>query len=307
MQNSLAIEFKDLSKIYKVGFWGKKQTALEELTLSVQKNSIFGFLGANGAGKTTSIKILLGLQRQDKGECKIFGNSNLTSEVKANLGFLPERPYFHDGLTAYAFLNFHRSLYGKHLKKNIPTNDELLKLVGLSNTSGKTIRNFSKGMMQRIGIAQTLINDPELIILDEPMSGLDPVGRKEVRDIILSLKKKGKTIFFSTHILSDVENICDHFAFLEKGKLKYHGGVKDALSKMSAELEVIFSIETLPSDPLLKTAVKLGSQWMLTNVDPELINEIILKIIQNNGKIISLNNNKSLENFLFSEKEKNKI
>jgi ABC-2 type transport system ATP-binding protein len=178
-----AIRFRDLRKVYKEGFWGRSRVGLAGITFSVLKGGIFGFLGANGAGKTTAIKIALGLQRGDSGSVEILGEKAGSVATKARLGYLPERPYFHQNLTANEFLSFHRQLHGKAASgRSRLANHDLLKMVGLSDAGSVLLRNFSKGMLQRVGLAQALVNDPELVILDEPMSGLDPVGRREVRN-----------------------------------------------------------------------------------------------------------------------------
>jgi ABC-2 type transport system ATP-binding protein len=231
-----AIEILNLTKTY------PKQrgvSAVKSLSLRVPNGSIYGFLGANGAGKTTCIKILLGLQFATSGTVKIFGQDPALHEVKQRIGFLPERPYFHDSMGAEEFLNFHRSLFppadAGHPRL---TNRQLLELVGLRGAEGKSLKQFSKGMLQRAGIAQTLVNNPDLIILDEPMSGLDPVGRREVRDIILRLRGEGKTIFMSSHILSDIEQLCDRVAFLEKGVLRREGAIQELLVSTQAGYEI---------------------------------------------------------------------
>ena len=192
-----AIQFKNLTKIYRSGFWGKKHQALSSLSLDVPTGSIFGFLGANGAGKTTTIKILMSLQYATEGTVSVWGGEVENRITQDRIGFMPERPTFHLDLTGNEFLNFHRSLYGKrNPDRNYKTNIDLLKMVGISEVGGTLLREFSKGMLQRIGLAQTLVNSPDLIVLDEPMSGLDPVGRRDIRNLIFDLSQEGKTIFF---------------------------------------------------------------------------------------------------------------
>ena len=220
-----------LQKTFKVGFWGRKVTALEGLDLEVRQGEVFGFLGPNGAGKTTTIKMLMGLIYPTSGQAWLFGRPIGDQESKARLGFLPESPYFYDYLTGHEFLQFYGHLFGIRgaaLEKRI---DELLELVGMSHARNLQLRKFSKGMLQRVGIAQALINDPELVVLDEPMSGLDPIGRKEIRDLILRLKESGKTIFFSSHILHDAELLCDRVAIILKGKLVACGTVSELIDE----------------------------------------------------------------------------
>lgn len=239
-----AIRFLGLEKEYLEGFWRRPKLVVKNLSFEVPAGQIFGFLGANGAGKTTSIKVALGLQAATRGAVEIFGESVARSSSRARVGFLPERPYFHLNLNAQEFLDFHRRLYGAaEPGKTRPSNRELLELVGLPDVGKKLLRNFSKGMLQRIGLAQALINDPDLVILDEPMSGLDPVGRREVRNLMVELNRRGKTIFFSSHILADIESICQRIAFLEKGELRYCGGIEELFARDTLEYEIIFRLE----------------------------------------------------------------
>ncbi|MDH5725123.1 MAG: ABC transporter ATP-binding protein, partial [Nitrospira sp.] len=229
-----------LSKIFKVGFWGRRVTAVDELSLDVQRGEIYGFLGPNGAGKTTTIKMLMGLIYPSQGTAHLFGQPVGDRAAKAKVGFLPESPYFYDYLTSREFLRFYGHLFGllgSMLEKRI---DELLELVGMVHARDLQLRKFSKGMLQRVGIAQALINDPELVILDEPMSGLDPIGRKEVRDLIVRLKESGKTVMFSSHILHDAELLCDRVAMIMKGKLVACGLVSELIDHgTTQEVEMV--------------------------------------------------------------------
>ena len=197
MGTEKAIEIREIEKRYREDFWRAPKTALRGISFDVPAGQIFGFLGANGAGKTTTIKIALGLQSATKGEIRIFGTDSRSADARMRIGFLPERPYFHLNLTGNEFLDFHRRLYrGGSRGRTLASNEELLREVGLADVGKRLLRNYSKGMLQRIGLAQALINDPDLVILDEPMSGLDPLGRRDVRNLMLELHKKGKTIFF---------------------------------------------------------------------------------------------------------------
>ena len=231
VSSPVILKTEALRKTFKVGFWGRKVTALEGLDLEVRQGEVFGFLGPNGAGKTTTIKMLMGLIYPTSGQAWLFGRPIGDQESKARLGFLPESPYFYDYLTGVEFLQFYGHLFGLRgaaLEKRI---DELLELVGMAHARHLQLRKFSKGMLQRVGIAQALINDPELVVLDEPMSGLDPVGRKEIRDLILRLKESGKTIFFSSHILHDAELLCDRVAIILKGRLVACGRVSELIDE----------------------------------------------------------------------------
>ena len=235
------IEIENLSKSYTLGFWRKKQRpALKSLTLTVEAGETFGFLGPNGAGKTTTLKVLMGIIFPTEGSAKILGKDCLDPEVKARIGFLPEQPYLYDYLSAPELLDYYAQLSGVPAsvrKKRIPV---LLERVGLGDVGKKQLRKFSKGMLQRVGIAQAIIHDPEVVFLDEPMSGLDPLGRYEIRELIQSLKDAGKTIFFSTHILSDAEALCDRVAVIHKGELRGVGVVDDLRSSVSEKSEVVW-------------------------------------------------------------------
>jgi ABC-2 type transport system ATP-binding protein len=221
-----------LTKSYRTGFWlNKVVTPLQQCSLSVDAGQTFGLLGPNGAGKTTLLKTLLGIIRPTAGRGFVLGESLGDRSIKQRLGYLPENPYFYDYLTGWEFLEFTAGLFqlpASVKRKRIP---ELLDLVGLAQSAAKKkqMRRYSKGMLQRVGMAQALINDPDLIFLDEPMSGLDPLGRFQMREIILSLKAQGKTIFFNSHVLSDVELICDRVAILAQGQLICEGTIDDLL------------------------------------------------------------------------------
>ncbi|MGH7230210.1 MAG: ABC transporter ATP-binding protein, partial [Nitrospiraceae bacterium] len=226
-----AIVIEGLTKTFKSGWPGRPPIqALSGLSLSVRRGEIYGFLGPNGAGKTTTLKILLGLMRATSGHAEVLGVPAGDVNVHRHIGFLPESPYFYDYLTAEEFLAFYGHLAGQSGEELDRRVTSLLGMVGLSEARTRQLRKFSKGMLQRVGLAQALIHDPELVILDEPMSGLDPIGRKQVRDLILGLRDKGKTVFFSTHIIPDVEMICDRVGIVVKGKLLATGRVDELVS-----------------------------------------------------------------------------
>ncbi len=226
-----AVRVEGLTKRFRSGWLGRHEvTALDGLSLSVRQGEIYGFLGPNGAGKTTTFKILLGLMRQSGGRAEILGRPAGDLDARARIGFLPEAPYFYDYLTAEEFLAFYGQLARLEAGELTQRVRHLLEVVGLTEARGRQLRKFSKGMLQRVGLAQALIHDPELVLLDEPMSGLDPVGRIQIRNIILGLRDQGKTVFFSSHIIPDVEMICDRVGIVVKGKLVASGRVDELLT-----------------------------------------------------------------------------
>ena len=219
------IEIENLSKDYELGFWRKRKVrALDKLSLTVEPREIFGFLGANGAGKTTTLKLLMRLTFPTEGRARILGSDIDSVAMHQRIGYLPENPYFYDYLTAREFLEYCGQLFGFAPKFRRRKAEDLLKRVHLDEKKWNTqLRKFSKGMLQRVGLAQAMINDPEVVFLDEPMSGLDPVGRRQVRDLIAELRDEGKTVFMCSHILSDIEVLCDRVAILKKGQLAQVG------------------------------------------------------------------------------------
>ena len=236
-----AIETFELTKSYRTGFWRRAgKCALHPLTLTVEEGEVFGYLGPNGAGKSTTLKLLMGLIYPDGGSARILGMEVDDPRVKAQIGFLPEQPYFYDYLTAAELLRYYAQLSGVPQRERNRRVDTVLARVGLSSAAGMQLRKFSKGMQQRVGIAQAIIHEPKLVFLDEPMSGLDPVGRREVRDLIQELKDGGTTVFFSTHILSDAETLCDRVAVLNHGELLGIEVVADLVARMSGQVEILW-------------------------------------------------------------------
>jgi ABC-2 type transport system ATP-binding protein len=236
--SELAISAKGLSKTYRLGLRARKVRALADLDLAVTPGSIYGFVGPNGAGKSTTIKILVGLVRPSAGAATLFGRPIADPRARLAIGYLPENPSFHDfmrPLEVLRYLGRLSGLAGADLDRRA---EGLLERVGLSGARDLTVRKFSKGMVQRLGLAQALIHDPPLLVLDEPMSGLDPLGRKDVRDLVLELGRRGKTIFFSTHILSDVETICDRVGMLLGGRLVREGTLQSLLDGSVRSVEV---------------------------------------------------------------------
>ncbi len=226
------VEINGLSKDYETGFWRKRRVrALDALDLNVKPGGIFGFLGGNGAGKTTTIKILMGLLFPTEGTARILGRELDDVEMRSRIGYCPENPYFYDYLTANELMDYFGQIFGLNAADRSARSAELLDAVGIRERDrGRQLRKFSKGMLQRVGLAQALINSPEIVFLDEPMSGLDPVGRREIRELIAGLREKGTTVFMSTHILSDVEALCDEVAILRRGRLAASGKLADLLA-----------------------------------------------------------------------------
>jgi len=265
-----AIEILGLEKTYMVGFWRKRpKRALQPLHLTVEDGEIFGFLGPNGAGKTTTLKMLMGLVFPTAGTARILGKDWTDPEVKAQIGFLPEQPYFYDYLTAHELLNYYGQLSGVPAKDRKNRVEEVLQRVGLTDIKGIQLRKFSKGMLQRAGIAQAILHSPKLVFLDEPMSGLDPLGRREVRDIILQLQQEGKTVFFSTHILSDAEALCDRVAIINKGELRGVGAVEELTKAVQGKVEVVWQGTQVPG-----SMKALGGEFHVTG---ETVRTVILE------------------------------
>jgi ABC-2 type transport system ATP-binding protein len=233
------IRVEELTKTFRTGFWMRPVEAVRSVSFEVGQGEIFGFIGPNGAGKTTSIKMLTGLILPSSGRAWIHGVPVSDPESRRKLGFLPEATYFHEYLTAREFLHFHGALQGVPRALRRERIDALLARVGLAHAADRQIRRYSKGMRQRAGLAQALIGDPDIVILDEPMSGLDPIGRKDVRDLILSLRDEGKTIFFTSHILQDAEVICDRVAIILGGRVVRQGYLDELLGQEISGVELV--------------------------------------------------------------------
>lgn len=236
------IDVESLGKSYPSGFWRKRTRVLDEVSFSVGENEVVGFLGANGAGKTTTIKIINSLAFPDSGAVRLFGEDGAVRPAsRRRIGFMPEQPYFYEYLTGTEFLGLCGRLNGMGREDIRKRSAEMLERVGIPGAGNTAIRKYSKGMMQRLGLAQALLHDPELVVLDEPMSGLDPMGRMDVRAIIAELKSAGKTVFFSTHIIADVEALCDRVILLDRGRKLAEGAVADLVGNEVQYIELVFS------------------------------------------------------------------
>lgn len=285
-----AIEIDNLTKSYPIGFWKKQfRPALKGLSLKVERGETFGFIGPNGAGKTTTLKLLMGIIFPTAGSAHILGKDIADAEIKKKVGFLPEQPYFYDYLNPSELLDYYASLSGvsaTERKKRIP---ELLERVGLADSARKQLRKFSKGMLQRVGIAQAIIHDPEVIFLDEPMSGLDPIGRHEIREMIQGLKDAGKTIFFSTHILSDAEALCDRVAVVHKGELRGIGVMSELRSSTGGKTEVIWEGSgAVPRVAQLLMDSHVTGELVRATVASENLDTLLARLREHQGRLISV-------------------
>ena len=289
-----AVETVGLTKDYRLGFWrGRPKRALDGLDLRVEGSEIFGLLGPNGAGKSTTLKILLRLIFPTSGTARILGRDAGDVSLRARVGYVPENPYFYDHLTAEEFLNYAGQLFGLAASERRRRVDELIERVGLSDSRRVPLGKFSKGMTQRLGIAQALMNDPEVLLLDEPMSGLDPLGRREVRDLILRLKAEGKTVFFSTHILSDAEMLCDRVAILNQGRLEGCGELRQILGLQVQTVEIVLEdpapelVDELA--PLSRSRVRTGRRVRFAIPAECDVNRILDGALHQGARIVSVN------------------
>lgn len=303
-----AVLIEGLSKTYKSNWpWKPPVVGLSGLSLSVHQGEIYGFLGPNGAGKTTTLKILVGLMQASGGKAEVLGRPAGDVQVRRRIGFLPESPYFYDYLTAEEFLGFYGQLAGLSKVDLAPRITEFLEVVGLSHARERQLRKFSKGMLQRVGLAQALIHDPELVILDEPMTGLDPVGRKQIRDLILGLRDRGKTVFFSSHIIPDVEMICDRVGVILQGKLFAEGRVDELVNAGSAQsVEIVcegLQCEAVPGIARVASRIlQQGRQCLVVLPSHDLLEATLASIRQHQGVLISVTPQKgSLEELFFKK------
>ena len=284
-----AIETEKLTKEHRIGFWQKRVCALSQLDLTVHEGEVFGYLGPNGAGKTTTLKLLMGLLRPTSGAARILGRPPGDVRIQQQVGFLPEQPSFYDYLTGRELLNFYGQLLGLDRSLRRERVEGLAHQLRIESALDLQLRKYSKGMLQRIGLAQALLNDPRLVLLDEPMSGLDPVGRREVRDLLLRLKSEGRTVFFSSHIIPDVEMVCDRVGILVGGRLVAQGPLDEILGVRIASIEVTVS-QVPPEvmgelDHLLVTQpVPRGERFLLTVKDEGALAELLGRLLD--GKAV---------------------
>lgn len=304
-----AIQARGLRKVFRSGFWMRSVEAVKGVDLDVTEGEIFGFIGPNGAGKTTTIKMLTGLIIPTSGSASIHGVPVPEPASRARLGFLPEGTFFHEYLTGREFLEFHGRLLGVSKEERREQIPALLERVGLPGAGDTRIRRYSKGMRQRIGLAQTLIGNSDLLILDEPMSGLDPIGRKDVRELILSLRDDGKTIFFTSHILADAEVVCDKVAIILDGEIVEHGYLDDLLGKEVEGVDLVVEgvspdlYESLSAEA--SRAVAQGSRFLLEFADESMAEKAADRVRAEGGRIRSLiPRRRSLEDLLIRDIER---
>ncbi len=308
------IEIENLSKDYEVGFWKKKKVrALDSLNLQVEGGQIFGFLGGNGAGKTTTIKILMSLMFPSTGTARILGSDISDVKMHSRIGYCPENPYFYDYLKARELMNYFGELFGFDAAKRNRKTEELLTKVGLDEKDwNKQLRKFSKGMLQRVGLAQSLINEPEIVFLDEPMSGLDPIGRREIRELIAELRENGTTVFMSTHILSDIEALCDNVAILRNGKLAATGNLNDLLTNSGAAQIYEITVKGAAAENLQNEIANISGATISAKpngatiqvLDEKDIDAVLPIVRKEGGSLISIQPvRQSLEEFFVKETE----
>lgn len=303
------LEVQDLRKTFTRGFSRRKTEAVRGISFSVEPGQIFGFLGPNGAGKTTTIKILMGLIFPTSGRASVLGAPAGDRQAKARLGYLPENPYFYDYLSAPELLDMVGRLHGLSTGDRRKRSAELIERVGLGHAGKRPLRSFSKGMLQRAGLAQALMGDPELVVLDEPMSGLDPLGRKEVRDLILELRDRGKTVFFCTHILADASTLCDRVGIIVRGELRDVGPLGDLLSPKVQTVDVIWQPPQSDADSVRASLRERAGQHKTTSegevmhtTDPDAAQAFVAAVVERGGSIVSVHpHRQSLEELFVSE------
>lgn len=301
-----AIDIHGLTKVYRGQLGQAARRSLDDLRLSVGANEIFGFLGQNGAGKTTTIKILCGLLRPTAGEAFVCGCDVRTRAARSHIGYLPENPYFYEYLTPRETLDFYGRLQGLDAATRSREWESLSDRLDLRSIANQRIRGFSKGMRQRLGFAVALVGDPSVLILDEPMSGLDPLGRRMIRELMLALRDAGKTVFFSSHVLGDVEQICDQVGILVEGRLRTHGRLDELLARRTEQVELVVSgvtpeaAEALGRDALRSRRSEAGLH--LTTADPESANAMVRTVLAQGGAVVEFTPiRESLEDYFLKE------
>jgi ABC-2 type transport system ATP-binding protein len=302
------VRIDDIVKDFRPGFGLRRRRVLHGISFSVCEGEIFGFVGPNGAGKTTTLKVLMGLIKATSGEATILGHAVHETAFRRQVGFLPENPYFYGHLTGREILRFYAKLSGVGRRILVDRVASLLDWVGLSEAADIRLQTYSKGMLQRLGIAQALVHDPNVVFLDEPMSGLDPIGRVEIRDLILRLRTEGKTVFMNTHILHDVEMVCDRVAIIVKGKIRYEGVIGDLMRGGGEEVDVV--VANLSPEAALEIDERFAAQLRTVGdriefrVSAKVVDEAISTAIDSGAGVISVSPHRvSLESFFLSAVE----
>ncbi|MCK4908666.1 MAG: ABC transporter ATP-binding protein [Planctomycetes bacterium] len=280
MEEKIVIEINNLTKVYTSLFSRFKVKAVDNLSLTIRSGEVFGLLGPNGSGKTTTIKTLLGLIFPTSGEALVLGKSPREVAVKDRIGFLPEESYLYPFLTAEETLDFYGQIFKIPLRPRRKKIDELLELMELNHARKRPVKEYSKGMARRLGFAQAIINDPDVIFLDEPTSGLDPVMSRHVKNIIIDLKKKGKTILLSSHLLADVENVCDRLAILHKGRLQKVGSVKELLSQDQISNVTLKGLTPELQEKLKKMVTQAGAEVVNVQLASDTLETLFLRTIK---------------------------
>ena len=299
---------EDVTKDVRPGFGLRRKRVLHGISFRVREGEIFGFVGPNGAGKTTTLKILMGLAHASSGRATVLGCDVSETDFRRHVGFLPENPYFYDYLTGRETLDFYARLCGVPEPRRSERVAELLERVGLAHAAEARLRTYSKGMQQRVGVAQALVHDPDVVFLDEPMSGLDPFGRKDIRDLVLRLREQGKTVFMNTHILHDVEQVCDRVAIIVKGEIRYEGAVEDFLD--SGEQQSDLLLAGLPAELGPKLEEELGARLrpvgenIEARVPGKNVDAALAEVLAAGGRVLSVTPHRaSLETIFMSAVE----
>lgn len=287
--SNVVLQAKQLGKFFRHDWTYARKVVLSDVSFEVQRGQAFGFVGPNGAGKTTTMKILLDLVRPSSGEVRLFGRPPSDPKARVKLGYLPERPYLYDHLTATETMRLYGGLLGFSGAELELRCARMLELVDLQGTGKTRLKDFSKGMLQRLGLAQALLGDPELVLLDEPMSGLDPIGRRQVRDVLLRLHEQGTTVFFSSHILSDVESICDAVAMIFKGRIHVSGRVDELLRRSSGDhTEIVARCAERSDLPEQVSFTRTPSGEWIASVASSTANELLRALLARQVQVVSM-------------------
>ena len=286
------VQVANLVKEFRVGFRMRRRRVLSNVSFSALEGEIFGFVGPNGAGKTTTLKILMGLIRPTSGSASILGRNVAESEFRDQIGFLPENPYFYPFLSAREILDFYARLSGVEVRRRAERVDELLAMVHLTHAADMRLKTFSKGMLQRVGVAQALIHDPSVVFLDEPMSGLDPIGRREIRELILALRAAGKTVFMNTHILSDVELICDRVAIIVEGEIRRQGRTLELVGDGRASAQIVVSALSADAADAIEAGFSVSLRGSGDRVEivaeTKDVEEILGVVLRSGGRVVEI-------------------